>query len=187
MKVSVEERVYKKAAAHVLRYTTEDVIGVLVGRRGPGTVTLVDAYPLAHGPVMAPLLEIAFELIDANKPEGTTIVGLYEAVVKTNRSPTLTPSGVKVLEVIADRAGADAIALLIDQNTANDEEVITFHARQLSQKEHRLSEVPESGLSPAFAMSSLEKVIRERQYRSIVDFDAHFEDVSLDFRNPTLS
>jgi len=79
MNYEFETRAYKKFMLHILKHSKSDCLGVLIGKKIDRTIKVTDAIPLFHNRVMSGLLEVAFEQIEQNLPEGSKIVGVYEA------------------------------------------------------------------------------------------------------------
>ena len=50
---------YAKVAFHCAKYLTNPLSGVLLGAEKDGHVNIIDAIPLFHTPVMAPMMEVA--------------------------------------------------------------------------------------------------------------------------------
>mmetsp|Transcript_43483 Transcript_43483/g.31301 ORF Transcript_43483/g.31301 Transcript_43483/m.31301 type:complete len:108 (+) Transcript_43483:23-346(+) len=98
----LEQAATKKIVAHVLKHHQNSVIGLLLGKRDGSSFMISDAIPLFHERIMACALETAFEMVDANLPAGSQIVGLYEAPLnfKADESNPLTTLGQNIAEVI---------------------------------------------------------------------------------------
>jgi hypothetical protein len=54
---------YRKMVYHNLKYSSNEVVGVFIGRRTNDVLSIVDAFPLFHNPVTAPMLELAFVMV----------------------------------------------------------------------------------------------------------------------------
>ena len=95
MNYTLENRAYKKVMLHVLKYSKSDCVGVLIGSKNDKSVKVEDSIPLFHNRILSGMLEVAFEQIEANLPEGKKIVGVYEAPVLAPES-TPTPIGASI-------------------------------------------------------------------------------------------
>lgn len=61
MKYIIESLAYEKIVLHALKYPSQSVTGVLLGKQNDAEKIhlITDAIPLFHGNVLAPMLEIA--------------------------------------------------------------------------------------------------------------------------------
>lgn len=85
---------YIKLLLHAARYSFAQVNGLLIGtiqnnQDGKHHVLINDAIPLFHTPVLSPMLETAFALVEEycasdQTPEGTCIVGWYHGSARAN-------------------------------------------------------------------------------------------------------
>ena len=76
--VVLSKRACTKTLAHALKYQKNDCIGVLIGQRKSGKITVTDVVPLFHDRVMSSTLESALELIEmVHLSEHDVILGVY--------------------------------------------------------------------------------------------------------------
>ena len=81
-------------------------MGVLVGSKD----TVINAFPLFHTPIVNPSLEIALELVEAQLPADSKIVGLYYS----NCSPyELSDVHERIAKQIADNNGIRAVLMRV--------------------------------------------------------------------------
>jgi hypothetical protein len=99
MNYEIENRAYRKLMLHIMKYSKSDCIGVLIGSKKDKNVKVEDAVPLFHNRLMSGMLEVAFEQIEGNLPEGQKIVGVYEAPL-TAAETTPSPLGASVASQI---------------------------------------------------------------------------------------
>jgi hypothetical protein len=61
MKYIIESLAYEKIILHALKYPSQSVTGVLLGKSNEAEKAqlITDAIPLFHGNILAPMLEIA--------------------------------------------------------------------------------------------------------------------------------
>lgn len=105
---------YKKVMFHCLRYASSNVVGVLVGSKD----TIKDAFPLFHTPIVNPTLEIALELVEAQLPADSKIVGLYYS----NVSPyELSDAHDRIAKQIAENSGVRVVLMRVYMDKKNDE------------------------------------------------------------------
>ncbi|EAR92951.1 Mov34/MPN/pad-1 family protein (macronuclear) [Tetrahymena thermophila SB210] len=199
-KQAIELLAYKKAYLHALKYVKDDVIGVLTGKIENGQITVEDAYPLFHSRVVSPTLETAFELIEgALKKKKQIIVGLYEALSHPYQAKYLSEISTRILEKIQKNLSKQPIALRIYDEDKQDqqEEIQEYHyltcegykfdlkdSKNIDANYEKIQELnPQNGFAK---FEIIKNDISQNKHRFIVDFDAHFEDISLDFTNSFL-
>jgi hypothetical protein len=102
---------------HSLKYHKSDLIGVLIGSKSDNCFKVTDAIPLFHQRVMQGPLEIAFDMIESCYPfpEGTAIIGVYEAPLSTRPTDSLLSP---IALSIATQIKATSDPLIISLNTA---------------------------------------------------------------------
>jgi hypothetical protein len=90
---TISQEAYCKPILHALKYPSQTVLGIFVGEEKGTKVNIVDAFPLFHGSVLAPMTELAltqvfreiiavvyFEQIDElSRDRKLKIVGVYFA------------------------------------------------------------------------------------------------------------
>lgn len=82
----------RKAFCHILKYSKNDCIGVLLGTNGPEGITVSDAVPLFHDRVFTSTLEAAFTMISAvYDTKDKQIVGVYDAPLKNKENSASSP------------------------------------------------------------------------------------------------
>ena len=88
-KVVCEAHALQKSIAHILKHHKSDCIGILLGHRDGGTVTVTDAIPLFHDRVMSSAMETALEMIECvfDQDKDKTIVGVYDAPLRVKNDP----------------------------------------------------------------------------------------------------
>ncbi|KRX09468.1 hypothetical protein PPERSA_00747 [Pseudocohnilembus persalinus] len=188
----------KKAYLHSLRYLTDEVIGILVGKVDGNQITKVtDAYPLSHSRILAPTLESAMEIIEALiQDKNEKIVGIYEAPLQNQEDLGINSSeiGQRILEKINQNTHVEPIYLKIfdqpqmqDSNQIEDQDethILTCIVSQLvkNNKDYSFKKLVGSGVCQKL-FEQVKQNIQNLQHRKIIDFDSHFEDISLDITN----
>lgn len=107
--------VYLTAALHAAAHPFSEVVGVLVGRAGPGgAVSASQALPLFHTPAFcSPLLEVALLQAEAHAAAaGLQLVGLYGAGESAAAPPGPSPAAARLADKLRSAAGA-AVALVL--------------------------------------------------------------------------
>ncbi|KAJ1444837.1 hypothetical protein M885DRAFT_551818 [Pelagophyceae sp. CCMP2097] len=178
MAFSMTEVAYTKLALHAAKYPHCAVDGLLLGstvkQAGGLEVTVLDAVPLFHNGTLAPLLEAATTMADAHAMQlGAHIVGYYFANehLEDESAPATTSS---IAEAIEAALGAPACILqLSNKRLANPgDAALVARTRQGELK---------VDLKPASAATAF--LDAQAAGVDVFDFDAHFDDVTLDWRN----
>ena len=92
--VSMAPIAVNKTLAHVLKWSRNDCIGVLLGSGiGRGQVEINDVVPLFHERVMAGPMETALEMIEAihEGNDDRKIIGVYDAPIKGTNEEASQP------------------------------------------------------------------------------------------------
>jgi hypothetical protein len=64
MSIIIEDKAYAKIMMHIMKHTTKDCIGVLIGtEEEENKIKVSDAIPLFHERLFAPQLEIALKFV----------------------------------------------------------------------------------------------------------------------------
>lgn len=61
--MEIEENAFIKMVHHNLKYSSNEVLGIFLGNKGDGLLTISDAVPLFHNPITTPMLELAFVMV----------------------------------------------------------------------------------------------------------------------------
>jgi len=204
MAVSMSAVAYAKMILHSCKYVSSAVSGVLLGSLDGDVVAVEDAVPLFHATLnLVPMLEIALLQLDQYcKSKGLAIVGYYQG------NEGLTSNSMDaVASNIGDKIRAkfpNAFVLVID-NTKIHPDLIreqlackVYFPDPKSDNQWRLrsdkSLPATSGEgSDAAVGSSIELAAKAKQatanlvqaeaHVKLVDFDAHLDDVALDWMN----
>lgn len=125
-----------------------------------GSGNVVDAYPLFHTPLLSPSLSVGLDLVESNMKEGEKIEGFYEFMEGS--------------ECVINRLGETIPQLkgmkMVQVGTDNGEMVLRWEGGMVE--------------SPEFDM--IKKCLVKGEHHRLIDMDAHFEDISLDFTNTYL-
>jgi hypothetical protein len=54
---------YRKMVYHNLKYASNEVVGIFLGKKTNDVLSIVDAFPLFHNPFTAPMLELSFVMV----------------------------------------------------------------------------------------------------------------------------
>ncbi|CAD8176755.1 unnamed protein product [Paramecium octaurelia] len=174
--VDIQKIVYKKAMLHACKYSTEDVIGILIGQITDKSINIVDAYPLFHSRVSLNTLEVSLDIISSELQNDRKIIGVYEA--KANFRGIMSELAREILNNINQNK---AILMRISQIEVDD--TFVLNAKIVSQNENVKHVINSSSTLEWWV---IQDCLKAGLHWKIVDFDAHFENVQLNFRNQYL-
>lgn len=200
---------YTKAILHCLKYPTQPVSGLLVGKRiGSGASTSIfvaDAVPVTHTQIAtspSPVLEIVLlQVLAVARTKGQSVVGVYVANEIAD-DVSISDHTLRVLRHVAEKAGSPPIALWMIRGTDVD-----------SQTDVAVSQTvyptPNPGLSNGDSVplkfarwnsdtcstvdiattAALAQVVAATDstlFAKLNDFEDHLENVAKDYFNETL-
>ncbi|CAK74837.1 unnamed protein product (macronuclear) [Paramecium tetraurelia] len=174
--VDIQKIVYKKAMLHACKYSTEDVIGILIGQINDTHVNIVDAYPLFHSRVSLNTLEVSLDIISSELQSDRKIIGVYEA--RANARGIMSEIAKEMLHNINQK---QAIVLRISQVEVDDAPIL--NAKIVSLNENVKYVINSSSTLEWWV---IQDCLKAGLHWKIIDFDAHFENVQLNFRNQYL-
>ncbi|GAA5941102.1 hypothetical protein JCM3775_001306 [Rhodotorula graminis] len=192
---SLSPLAYLKLVLHAAAYPSSTVVGVLLGTvddRSTGAVTVSDAVPLLHHwSELSPAMEAGLALAETfAKQQGAVLVGLY--VANERLGDVRVPHGVQRAADAVRSQCAEALVLVVDNDKlASGEPAIIPHLPSskppASWQPSSLSSAKLTLADPASPTKAL-AAVREGQHRLVGDFDAHLEDVTVDWlRNARIS
>ncbi|CAD8065023.1 unnamed protein product [Paramecium primaurelia] len=174
--VDIQKIVYKKAMLHACKYSTEDVIGILIGQINDKHVNILDAYPLFHSRVSLNTLEISLDIISSELQSDRKIIGVYEA--RANTRGIMSEIVQEMLNTINQK---QAILMRISQIEVDDN--LVLNAKIVSLNENVKYVINSSS---TLEWKIIQDCLKAGLHWKIIDFDAHFENVQLNFRNQYL-
>jgi len=202
----IKNQVYRKMTAHSLKYLTEDVTGLLVGKIDQYQIVVHDAYPLFHSKITAPLLEVACDIVDglASK-EGFKIIGIYESLVKNFSGDSIVADysdmAPRILETINEVHQKSPLLISVQEKKTEEmkenkdqkekggaEFKFKIYQGKKGVNEIKIDEIttPLKDTS-RFKMALIEREIESKAYRVLADFQDHLENINEDFRNTFLN
>ena len=174
-----------------MKHCKNDCVGVLLGHVKADVIVVEDAVPLFHDRVFASALESAFEMVSLVSE--LAIVGVYDAPLKykSGEAVPLSSLSLSIAEQVKATLGAtEVVALSIrvpnklddeDEDLVKEDIVMDAFVIGVGSRTHK-AKLQDLDLSKV--ATDLAKGV----YRSIVDFDDHFnEDISLDWTNPSFN
>ncbi|XP_031564691.1 ER membrane protein complex subunit 8-like [Actinia tenebrosa] len=186
MKYTVSAKAYAKMLLHAAKYPHTSVNGVLLGEEvtQESEMFILDAIPLFHQCLgLAPMLEVALTQIDSYcKASGQQVVGYFQANEHVNSN---SPDGIayKIGEKITDQL-ANACILMIDNtkmSIACDEVAVRCYIVQENKWKMNDKDLCIDGGEETLSLTS--ELIEGKAYQSLVDFDNHLDDITLDWSN----
>lgn len=208
MAVSMSPVAYAKMVLHACKHVSAAVSGVLLGSLDNDEVNVVDSVPLFHATLnLAPMLEIALLQLDEYcKSKGLAIVGYYQANEELNANSmdaVATSIGDKIRQKFPN-----AFVLVVDNTKMHPASIKkelackAYFSDAKSANGWRLREnksLPATSgegsdvavgdavkLSTPKTLQATANLVQAEQYLKLVDFDAHLDDVSLDYMNAAL-
>ena len=79
MSISIDSKAYSKIMLHLIKYTSSDCYGILLGKENK----IYDVIPLSHNKIFAPNFELAIKMIEDlfKNEENLKIIGFYENLI----------------------------------------------------------------------------------------------------------
>ncbi|KXJ24279.1 ER membrane protein complex subunit 8 [Exaiptasia diaphana] len=186
MKYHISAKAYTKMLLHAAKYPHKAVNGVLLGEESiqDSEVYAQDAIPLFHQCLgLAPMLEVALNQVDSYcKASGLQIVGYFQANEHIDNN---SPDGIayKIGEKITDHC-ANGCLLMIDNTKLSvscDDVAIKCYIVQDNKWKLIDKDLSVAGGDDTLNLTS--DLIEGKAYQSLVDFDNHLDDMSLDWLN----
>ncbi|KAH7103395.1 hypothetical protein BKA62DRAFT_636441 [Auriculariales sp. MPI-PUGE-AT-0066] len=184
----LSHQAYIKVVFHAAQHPHKPVNGVLLGalRSGSSVVDITDTIPLLHlWTSLSPSMEIGLDLAFGHAADkGLNVVGYYQATERTDDS-ALAPVGERVTAKIKEQF-AEAIALVIDGEALGSGDIaLVPYTQAKSLAWHRETfNAPHYSLANQSSPARALELIRDSGlHRTLVDFDDHLDDVSLDWLN----
>eukprot|EP00831_Metopus_contortus_P050488 TRINITY_DN42446_c0_g1_i4.p1 TRINITY_DN42446_c0_g1~~TRINITY_DN42446_c0_g1_i4.p1 ORF type:complete len:206 (+),score=40.56 TRINITY_DN42446_c0_g1_i4:166-783(+) len=185
--IKMEERKVKDFASHAtykmlfhsLKHAKAHCYGVLLGKYDEGMIEVVDAIPLSHTPVLVPMLTVAFQMIEAHALEKKlNIVGSYEL-----SSDVTEPSAVSldIMQQIVEKNQRAALCSMIFPKKEMENKY-SFGNRDFI---FNTEDSNFKAISSAVKITSeaCEYCVKTGMWTTLIDFDDHFENSDLDWRN----
>eukprot|EP00744_Colponema_vietnamica_P014652 GILI01020503.1.p1 GENE.GILI01020503.1~~GILI01020503.1.p1 ORF type:complete len:198 (+),score=32.67 GILI01020503.1:87-680(+) len=185
-KYSITDEAYSKIVFHACKFPCREVNGILLGRVEKEGISVENSVPLFHVHTLAPALETAFLLVEELcKTNEQEIVGYYHAN-ENNLETGLNHLAQKVGERIASNNNS-ACVMLVDAaklEKLTSESVLNVYGWDRSTSSFKLASSSDVTVDVNF--DNLSQNLSRGLYNSLVDFDEHLDDISLDFLNTGL-
>uniref|UniRef100_A0A8C8VJI4 ER membrane protein complex subunit 9 n=1 Tax=Pelusios castaneus TaxID=367368 RepID=A0A8C8VJI4_9SAUR len=169
--VEFSARAYAKMRLHAAAHPPATVTGLLLGRRAgpPACLCLADCVPLFHrGPTLGAMLDVALNQVDAWASRSNLLLaGCYQAKAgldDTSPSPLVLKMAGRLAELFED-----AVLIMLDN----------------------LKLTMDPQVPPVIVMEQRDQhwlpKDKNLAYTRLVDFDAHLDDIRLDWTNQQLN
>ncbi|CAI5437412.1 unnamed protein product [Caenorhabditis angaria] len=173
---------YSTIILHCLKYPSNGVLGLLIGQKKGGKITVSSSVPICHEATpLAPSLEIATTLVHSKF--GAQIVGVYFANSSAN-DKSLNPYAIRLAERISSVTNSSAILIQVinDRLMADCEEdrLVAYEKETENWKE------AETMFQGANILRGLQAAIQKKLYRDLNDFENHLDNPEIDFYNTNL-
>ena len=187
--ISLQSKAYYKIMLHCLKHTSTDCYGLLLGKFETSKFIVEDAIPLSHDKIFAPQFEIAIKMIKQFLPE-SNIIGFYENLMYNQMKDDCEISNQAIYICDLIKSNNDVYTPVLFEIFSRDignqdkgflEDDIFFKQYFFNDKGgfDFLSDFKETEEQYKKLKSYCEKSIQNE----IVDFDDHFENANLDWRN----
>ncbi|KAM9329087.1 ER membrane protein complex subunit 9 [Gastrophryne carolinensis] len=182
--------VYVKMVLHAARYPHSTVSGVLLGHRTPGCLTLVDCVPVCH--LQLPLalsLEVALTQIDSwSALQGQVIAGFYQASAGL-KDTSINCATLKAASLICEYQ-EDAVLILIDNARLSPSPGIPPLTVLHQNSSKQLVPMDKTLIMWGHweeTQHITRKLLKNKAYQQLVDFDNHLDDIRNDWTNQALN
>lgn len=183
-KYTFDPKAYAKAVMHCCKHSSDACLGVFVGQSNGKTLQITDAMPLFHTHSLAPMLKVAFTLIEQHcKGLGLEIVGIYHTTAQGGTE--MTPVKPIADKVAAAFSGASVWSFDAAKLSATGQQ-FAFTGMYHSKDEWKsVGADVDTGLADE-ALKRTSRLVSEMKYLELVDFDDHLGTPALNWLNPDL-
>ncbi|KAJ2959343.1 hypothetical protein NQZ79_g5131 [Umbelopsis isabellina] len=200
VKYTVRERAYALPLLHAARYPSSEVCGVLLTDKASvdsEKINITTAVPLFHHwTTLSPMLEVALQQVDLYAASKDLAIAGWYVANETTADKALNEHIIKTMETIL-KHNENAIVFLVDNENIdlhqNKDSALLYRALIVVVQPFVKSSISWQPSKSAFTDGSdfelsnvdtyakVRGLISNGQYKQIADFDAHLEDVSLDW------
>jgi hypothetical protein len=61
--MEINQYAFIKMVYHNLKFSSNEVLGIFIGKKNGDVLSIVDTFPLFHNPITSPMLELAFIMV----------------------------------------------------------------------------------------------------------------------------
>ncbi|XP_003392943.1 ER membrane protein complex subunit 8/9 homolog [Bombus affinis] len=193
--ISFSSRAYCKIILHAAKYPHCAINGLLLGKQNSKSdsksveLHIEDVIPLFHICLhVSPMAEIALTMVDQYAiGKGLVLAGYYLANENINDLSTDKPAH-KIADKIAENCGNTLLVVVDNKEITLAMSSNPLRVSQFVDGKWKLKDVTDilydKGVTHTDVLYSL---LKAEEYRNLVDFDNHLDDISLDWQNCKLN
>ena len=186
--IYLNQLAYCKMVLHLAKYPHLSCNGILLAKKtkSQANVYIVDVVPLFHSSLtLAPPFEIAMNQIDSHcQANGLEIVGHYHSTENlSDNQPNIVTH--KIAEKLKENS-QQAYVLMINNikvNPLNKEPCYKVY----SFVDQKMKDISCNNRVDQSTYETCIRLMNDKKYNILNDFDNHLDDISLDWRNPDLN
>ncbi|KAF5304099.1 hypothetical protein FQA39_LY01884 [Lamprigera yunnana] len=184
-------RAYCKIILHAAKYPYCSINGVLLAKLpSPKNKELefVDAVPLFHNALnLTPMAEVALTQIDqVASSQGLVVAGYYMAH-ENLRENSIEKANHRISDKIAENFSGACLVVVDNQKLTGQLDNIALKVAQFHEGKYKLVDFNRVILDPNHTLDVCTSLLEQRSYKSLVDFDNHLDDISLDWINYSIN
>nr|CAD7193887.1 unnamed protein product [Timema douglasi]CAD7573062.1 unnamed protein product [Timema californicum] len=190
--IKFSARAYCKMIFHAAKYPHCAVNGVLLAEDSKSKedkkgLFILDAIPLFHLCLhVTPMAEIALTQIDHWATSAGFVIAGYYLANENLRDLSHEKMGHRIAEKIADNFSSACLVVIDNRNLTLNMDNAALCVSQFADGKWK----PRDKSSFSLARNSLDTaatLIQRQTYVELIDFDNHLDDISQDWRNPSLN
>jgi len=190
--LEISTRAYCKMIMHSAKYPSSAINGVLLSKRDSvkaGTRKIHDCIPLFHmGHGLAPMVEVALAQVDSQCEEsGMVISGFYHAHdnLRDNHVDVFSQ---KIADKIAENQPGTLLVTIDSKKLSSNIESPSLIVQQHTDGKWRSRDKSQIRLEhDEVTLACASAVVHKKNYRTLVDFDTHLDDLAMDYLNVELN
>ena len=187
MSISIDSKAYSKIMLHLIKYTSSDCYGILLGKENK----IYDVIPLSHSKIFAPNFELAIKMIEDlfKNEENLKIIGFYEnLIINQNKTEAeISNLSFHVCELMMKNKKIKPIFFEIYSKDKSEE----LNGKRKDEIEFKMFNFNEKGSFDFIGnyneneedFQKIKNYVKKNLQNDIIDFDNYLEDSNLDFRN----
>jgi len=186
-KILIESKAYTKIMLHLIKYTSNDCYGLLLGNNNK----VNDILPLSHDKIFAPNFELAVKMIEDlySNDNDLNIIGFYENLI-INQNKTegeISNLSYHICDLILNKKKVLPIFFEIyskdipDEKSGKRKDEIEFKIFNYNEK--GTFDYIENYKETEEDFKKIKNLVVKNLQNDLIDFDNYLEDPNLDFRN----
>lgn len=182
-------KAYCKIILHSAKYPYCSINGVLLAKPSKSKeLEFVDAIPLFHNALnLTPMAEIALTQIDqVASSQGLVIAGYYTAH-ENIRESSLEKAHNRISDKISENFTGACLVVVDNRKLSCQLDNVALKVAQFNDGKYKPVDVNRIILDPSHTLDVCTSLLEQRSYKSLIDFDNHLDDISLDWTNCSLN